>query len=230
LFRYLVDKVQSNYQSRLKLAGIDANLDNALFRIRAGYVGQQFIAQTLAKVAQDATKNNAQAIGMVEDLGLLMRFALETSQKPSIKFSDEMYALDIFCRLYNQLMFEKQNQLKLRCHTQAENQILPMAIYGLMAYVLSKFASEVKSIANWHINIDINCDSNFLFCSVLCRPSAIESEDEKQRLCMLLNDQVIDTMRFRLEQEYSHGSYIECEESQDITFRISIPCVASTQK
>lgn len=234
-----VRQIKMAYRESLQFLGLTQNLHQALFRIRAGYVGEGFIADTLNCIATSAQNGNEDAEAMVEHLGELVRYALETSQSEKVTLDMETHTLGIYLELFEQVLATKENITKDATKNETKNatprcqidiikplkdsKVLPMSILGLVAHVLGYLSPALTAPNDWFISIALKQYEDRLQTCILYQPGSKLLLERLAEDAAALDNTVLDSMRFRLEQAYPGGSYIELVHDKHLQIQLTVP-------
>lgn len=218
-----IQRIKHVYRDYLWSLGISKSLQEALFRIRSGYIGEQFLSQALHKVAELADSNSTEAESIVENLGELVRYALETSQKHRVSALLESQSIQQYLQVYTKVIGDDFNcRLDVPDKLQRYD-VLPLSLFGLIAYLLGKIPTYFSRRYAWDIVISLSFTNNHLLANITCNPKADAARSEIERIATSVNSEILDSMRQRLEQAYAGGSYIEFMQQENIQFRVALP-------
>ncbi|PCK08903.1 MAG: hypothetical protein COA42_06560 [Alteromonadaceae bacterium] len=229
-----VKQIKLAYRESLQFLGLTQNLHQALFRIRAGYVGEGFIADTLDCIAKSAQNHSEDAESMVENLGELVRYALETSQSAKVKLDLETRALGIYLELFDQVFTNTESasteSANPRCQINIvkplqDSKVLPMSILGLVAHVLGHLSPALTAPNDWFITITLEQDEDRLQTRIIYHPGSEFLIERLAEDAAALDNAVLDSMRFRLEQAYPGGSYIELVHDKHLQILLTVPTI-----
>ena len=224
---FSLEKAQATYNNYLKTLGLSQELDNALFRIQAGFIGSNFIDQCLNKIAKEAVTNKLLAKSIVEQLATLMRYAVETSQLKRIAITDEIRIVAAYTQLYCEINALKNLTIEIDAPNKMDSiSLLPMSIFSLVSLVLDGITSSDQPTCP-AVKLAIRCEAEEnQFTTTFCISG---NESDKQTTNLLenlekrINSERLFNFRVRLEKAYYSGAYIDFFHSTAIIIRLFLP-------